>query len=221
MRQYDKNHNGKLEKDEWTDRWGDFKEADRNRDGVVKPDELSHRLAEYSRSRSSQYRSMSGRSYGSRSSDSGSSGSSRSGSGSDDSGDRKSYRFRTPTERLPEGLPDWFASKDANADGQVAMVEFESPGYWTATAAAQFARHDLNNDGFITAGECLRALELPEIESQVAKTEVRGPGLLSRVIQKPQPPEEDRRPPSSSGAVTRTVSVEKKDSGELWSGWDD
>ena len=155
MRQSDRNRNGRLEPNEWNDRWGSFRDADRNHDGVVKPDEMARRLGEYSRGRMGMDRSRSDRS-----SRSDSSGSNRSTpTSSDDSDKRKSYRFRTPTERLPEGLPPWFAAKDANADGQVAMAEWESPGYWTAAVAAEFSRFDLNNDGIITPGEWLATLE--------------------------------------------------------------
>ena len=161
MRQADRNHNQRLERDEWNERWGDFREADRNRDGVVKADELARRLGEFSRGGFGRDR---GRSEGS-------SGSGRSGSGSNNSERPKSYRFRTPTEQLPEGLPDWFARKDTNADGQVAMAEFESPGYWTAAVVARFAGYDRNNDGMITPGECLEALSQPEKGSEIAKAE--------------------------------------------------
>ncbi|NQT37484.1 MAG: hypothetical protein HQ581_08350 [Planctomycetes bacterium] len=73
-------------------------------------------------------------------------------------GQRKSYRFRSPTERLPDGLPNWFAQKDADSDGQVAMAEYASS--WTDAKALEFTRVDLNNDGLITPKECLRAEEL-------------------------------------------------------------
>jgi hypothetical protein len=66
----------------------------------------------------------------------------------------KPYRILSPTERLPEGLPDWFARKDADADGQVSMAEYSSS--WTPDKAKEFAHYDLNGDGFITPQECLQ-----------------------------------------------------------------
>ena len=66
----------------------------------------------------------------------------------------KSYRFKSPVERLPSGLPGWFQSRDANHDGQVAMSEYSHA--WTDRTAEEFVRLDLNNDGFITPQECLR-----------------------------------------------------------------
>jgi hypothetical protein len=67
---------------------------------------------------------------------------------------RASYRFKSPVERLPAGLPSWFASRDTNQDGQVAMSEYSRT--WTDRTAEEFLRQDLNNDGFITPAESLR-----------------------------------------------------------------
>ena len=71
--------------------------------------------------------------------------------------DRKSYRELTPIERLPKGLPEWFARNDANADGQVAMAEYSAS--WSNSTAKEFAQFDINNDGMITAKECLEATD--------------------------------------------------------------
>jgi hypothetical protein len=68
---------------------------------------------------------------------------------------RKAVRFLRPEERLPKGLPDWFRTKDTNGDGQISMAEFATE--WTPATEAEFARLDLNGDGFITPDECLRA----------------------------------------------------------------
>ena len=72
--------------------------------------------------------------------------------------ERKSYRFLSPTERLPKGLPDWFLRNDANADGQVMMVEYAAT--WTETAAAEFSKYDVDGDGFISPEECLAVEQL-------------------------------------------------------------
>jgi len=226
MRQADKNHNQRLEKDEWNERWGDFKQADRNHDGVVKADELARRLGDFSRGGFGQNRAGSD----------GSSGSGRSGSGSDNSERPKSYRFRTPTEQLPEGLPDWFARKDTNADGQVAMAEFESPGFWTAAAVSQFTGYDLNNDGMITPGECLEALKQPEKGSEIAKAEVSGQvaqaaggnpgsgqrsnrgGIFSRV-RRPESPGAGRGQPAPPKRESTSGAPAGSDGGGVWDGF--
>ncbi|MDA1051832.1 MAG: hypothetical protein O3C40_15305 [Planctomycetota bacterium] len=69
---------------------------------------------------------------------------------------RKSYRVKTVTERLPKGLPDWFARSDANADGQVAMAEFSTS--WSDSVLKEFGQFDLNHDGIITPSEALSAV---------------------------------------------------------------
>ncbi|MBI2481311.1 MAG: hypothetical protein HYV60_22515 [Planctomycetia bacterium] len=69
---------------------------------------------------------------------------------------RKSYRVKTVTERLPKGLPDWFARSDANADGQVAMAEFATA--WSDSVLSEFRQFDQNRDGMITASEALNAV---------------------------------------------------------------
>lgn len=65
------------------------------------------------------------------------------------------FRPMTPLERLPKGLPSWFARNDANGDGQVAMAEFSTT--WSETQLAEFAKYDLNGDGYITPSEALQA----------------------------------------------------------------
>lgn len=52
--------------------------------------------------------------------------------------------------RYPDGLPDWFQTRDANHDGQVALYE------WERSRIAEFKQWDLNGDGFLEAQEVLR-----------------------------------------------------------------
>lgn len=69
---------------------------------------------------------------------------------------RKSYKVKTVTERLPKGLPDWFARSDANADGQIAMAEFSTS--WSDSVLKDFGQFDMNKDGIITPSEALSAV---------------------------------------------------------------
>ncbi|MDZ4821210.1 MAG: hypothetical protein SGJ20_19795, partial [Planctomycetota bacterium] len=62
-------------------------------------------------------------------------------------------RFMTPTERLPEGLPSWFALKDLDADGQISMGEYSKT--WSEAKLREYTEIDSNNDGVITPAECL------------------------------------------------------------------
>jgi len=49
IRQYDKNKNGVLDKDEWSQMPQPWRDADRNKDGKITVDELAARLAEFNR----------------------------------------------------------------------------------------------------------------------------------------------------------------------------
>ncbi len=146
MKQYDKNKDGVLQKDEWSQMRGNYKEGDKNGDDVLTLDEITAKLSSYSRGSSSpKTPSSAAASSPSRSYSPGS----RTTSGKD------VYRFKSPTERLPRGLPDWFARSDTNGDGQVAMSEYSAT--WSDGKAEEFLRYDLNGDGFATPEECLAA----------------------------------------------------------------
>lgn len=139
LRQYDSNGDGRLQKEEWSRMAGDPQASDRNGDGIITREELIERLSSYSRSRPGS---------------SSSSGPSRTTSSlASAESDKRSYRFLSPTERLPEGLPTWFTRNDTNGDGQITMAEYTTT--WTDEKAAEFARYDLNGDGIITPKECL------------------------------------------------------------------
>lgn len=148
LRQYDKNGNGQLEREEWSQMSSSVRDADRNGDGIVTLDELTLKLADFGSRRGN------GSSSSTASTTSGSSGGGSSTSAAS-TPPRPSYRFLTAIERLPPGLPDWFARKDANEDGQVSMAEFSTQ--WTEKEVREFSQLDLNNDGLITPEECLKA----------------------------------------------------------------
>ena len=164
---YDRNRNGVFEKDEWSSFRTDPSSADKNRDGKITRDEISAYLQERylggSRGdgrdggrdgRSSWY----GRRDGGDDNQSERSGS----SGGSGLADRQSYRIPTATERLPEGLPDWYARSDANGDGQVMMSEYAAS--WSQMVANDFRQFDLNNDGVITPNECLEAVDAGAVQ---------------------------------------------------------
>jgi Ca2+-binding EF-hand superfamily protein len=163
---YDRNRNGVFEKDEWGNFRSDPSAADTNRDGKITRDEMSKWLASRfqgfggDRGRGGDDRGRGGdereggRSYFSSRGDSRDDSSRR--EDADDDG-RKTYRFLAAAERLQEGLPDWFARNDADADGQVAMAEFSAS--WSAAVVNDFANFDTNRDGYITQDECLTAVE--------------------------------------------------------------
>lgn len=150
LREHDKNKDGMLQRDEWKDMKTEHQGADANSDGVITLGELTNRVSAYSSGGASSSPSSSGSSgYGGRSYKTSSD---KTASATDT---KKSYRFLTPTERLPKGMPDWFIKNDADGDGQIMMVEYSSN--WTESTAAEFAKLDLDGDGIITPEECLAA----------------------------------------------------------------
>jgi len=154
---YDTNRNGVLETEEIKrGRWGDDPmQDDKNRDGTLSREELCARVA---RRWHWGDKTAQGNSTGHRPDRRDSSGwRDRSKDSPSESSPVKSFRLLTPTERLPEGLPDWFARKDLDGDGQVAMSEFSSE--WSDDNVAEFRRFDLDDDGIITPEEALRSEE--------------------------------------------------------------
>ena len=145
---FDHNRNGVLEKDEWKNIPGEPWKLDRNRDGKLDKQEI---IARFSPGW-----------------DGGVSGDSEDDSRRSYDPNRKSWRFLSAAERLPEGLPDWFAERDGNADGQVTMAEYSS--YWSDGKAREYLKFDLNDDGVITPRECLDAMSQPDFESPVVST---------------------------------------------------
>ncbi|MFH1268207.1 MAG: hypothetical protein ABIK89_21010 [Planctomycetota bacterium] len=191
FRRFDRNRSGVLEKDEWQE-VRNAEAADANHDGKITPEELANQLAQYGRGRSGE----SGRGAPESNGSSGSSGTSTSKTASSD--DRKSYRFRSPTERLPEGLPDWFARNDANGDGQVAMAEYAAS--WSDSKVREFDRYDLNRDGLITPRECLDA------ESDKVELADAGPAAPSGGPEGGSMPGPARGPSGSSASGTPRAS---------------
>lgn len=147
MRRYDRNRDGYLTKEEVSRFSGNPMDFDRNRDGKLSVNELSVR---YARRRDAEEEAR-----------------------RDDRRDREresesivevpdvfngrqSYRANAG-RKLPEGLPGFFADKDANGDGQLTMAEFSDD--WNDDVIASFFSSDFNRDGIITADEALRAVE--------------------------------------------------------------
>ncbi len=169
MSRYDRNKNGVLEKEEWSSFRTDPSAADTNHDSKITKEELAKWMADRMSGRSSRggdgrSRWFSSRNGDSRSSSGGRSSSSRSQkksssskSSSATSNGPRAIRLRTATELLPEGMPEWFAQRDANADGQIMMSEFATS--WSNGIVKDFTQFDLNRDGIITAKECLQATE--------------------------------------------------------------
>jgi Ca2+-binding EF-hand superfamily protein len=155
FQRYDTNKSGSLEKDEWKNFRTDPSAADTNKSGRISKEELSKWMS----NRFSQARG--GESGNARGGSSGRDGSRSAGSSGAGSG---SYRFLMPQERLPEGLPEWYRSRDKDLDGQIRMSEF-STSQWTEQTLSDYYKFDLNRDGVISPAECLAAVEKGAVSS--------------------------------------------------------
>ncbi len=149
MRRYDRNKDGVLSGDELSSRFsGNPMDFDRNRDGKLSQSELAVR---YARRREGEESAKNDRRDDrNRGKDPGPQ------EPPDVFNGRKSYRVDV-ARKLPEGMPGFFADKDANGDGQVTMAEYSSE--WNEEVIAEYFRSDLNGDGTITSAEAMRAVE--------------------------------------------------------------
>ena len=161
---YDRNGNGVLEKDEWAGLGSDPAGYDTNHDGKITREEFAAVMAARfggGRGRGGEGEGDRGRWYTRREGEESppGAGGEQNASPAAASTAKKSYRVRTATERLAklEGLPEWFARTDANGDGQIQMSEYSTS--WSDQVVADFSQFDLNKDGIVTPGECVKAAE--------------------------------------------------------------
>ncbi len=177
MKRYDKNGDGILDKSEWSQMGGDPEKYDRNHDGKITLDEMVEGLKNWNRPDSSNSTAKPADAAASSSNGSAHPATNASGPASDSagggatgagpSGRRGGFgggrsnssansgpHYRSPKERLPDGLPEWFSSADADGDGQVSLHEFAPQ--LTEEKIAEFNKYDLNGDGFITPDEVLK-----------------------------------------------------------------
>ncbi len=154
---YDGNGSGSLEQDEWNRIGVGWDEADADGNGVLSLDELSDRFTAYERppSGSGDDLALPGSPGNAPEDRHLSAHGPRHQTQSAFSRRRKSYRRRTPHERLPAGIPGWYVQMDADRDGQIMMVEYAKA--WNDERLAEFNRYDFNRDGIITPRECLKA----------------------------------------------------------------
>ncbi len=148
IQKYDKNGDGKLDRDEWPNggKLGTFDEANRSGGNFIVADELIVHLTDYYHRQLFPPEVI-------------------------ESGDfakvlRRSNRFLMPKERLTTDIPDWFRQRDRDGDAQVTMAEFAND--WTWQTAHDFDHFDLNHDGVITTAECLKMVKQAALASQAA-----------------------------------------------------
>ena len=156
LRRYDRNENGKLEREEWSEMRERYAAADANKDSTITVDELAGHLA-------NARREGGGFGWGPRPEgpNEGSDGRTARGRDGEPSNDeqKKSYRFLSPAERIEAILSgrdrEWFLERDRDGDGQIAMSEFSDA--WTAEKIDEFAGLDANTDGVVTPHEYLQS----------------------------------------------------------------
>lgn len=178
LRRYDLNRDGRLDASEWRKMHGNPQTADGDKDRTITLGELTDHILQFGRHRrltlglpsfdpegSSQ---VEGDQDTSRSAspdngvglekagkvDGGPSGDEPSKPLAARSGQPNST-FYVPRSRLPAGLPEWFLRRDADGDGQLSLAEYAPKP--SQADLDEFARYDLNGDGFITPKEYLRA----------------------------------------------------------------
>jgi Ca2+-binding EF-hand superfamily protein len=145
MKQYDKNGNGQLEKEEWSEMKPEYRAADKNHNDVITLEELTDFLAADSGSGPRQSSSVAVATSAGASNAVGV------------NAGKSKFRLPTPTERLPKDIPGWFITADTSGDGVVSMLEFIKVKGDTEAAAKEFAQYDLNNDGVVTPQEAVKA----------------------------------------------------------------
>ena len=94
--------------------------------------------------------------------------------------------------KLPPGLPDWFAELDTDRDGQVGLYEWRRAG----RPIAEFRKMDLDGDGLLTPEEYLRYVRLAQSEQpRPVATEASAPDPAA----KPPKPGKKGSPPAGAG----------------------
>ena len=135
MKQFDKNNNGQLEKEEWS-AMNDGEKYDLNKDGIVSLDEMIQYLSRPLGGDDSVAPSPAP----------------KAASASRTTGGRPG-RFRSLAERYPD-LSAKFFQLDRDGDGQIEMWEYSTN--WTEQTVREFQKYDLNGDGIITPEEWLK-----------------------------------------------------------------
>lgn len=156
---HDSNKDGQLDQSEMSDRLREnYKEHDKNGDGKISREEAAGYLQGWVDRRSRDGNNS---------------------SSSNSPGINALIIQAVPQDRplvyrpgsLPKGLPDWFASCDSeDNDGQIGLYEWRKSG----KSLEEFNRWDLNQDGFLTPDEVLRAQSLVSNDSRSSSPDSMG-----------------------------------------------
>ncbi|NQT17191.1 MAG: hypothetical protein HQ582_30840 [Planctomycetes bacterium] len=231
---YDRNGDGRLDQDEWSQMQGNPRLADSDRDGLLTAAELAERVARYGRPRKIRltvdlaegdvalrsFLSPANTRANQKGSDrskqppsqagvaAGKNGTTGLKSAKNNSSQKKRFASRT---RLPRTLPSWFRLRDADGDAQITMAEFASEA--NQTQFDEFARYDHNGDGVITAEECERG---PKRTGKSAPKPVVQPAAEQAVkeppeavLDEPDPEEGEEESAAEKAAALKAKRLEK------------
>jgi Ca2+-binding EF-hand superfamily protein len=163
MRRFDRNSDGAIDESEYKEsKWGEpLSQWDRNKDSKLTREEVASRYARRRELRDTKGQGQEGDKRGGNDGNRG---------GQNNQAEEKkgstrpfekqaSYRITDSTGAAPRpaGVPEWFIRDDTNGDNQVSMNEFARK--WDAATLEDFYKFDTNQDGYITAKECLAGVK--------------------------------------------------------------
>lgn len=161
IEKYDLNRDGRLQQTEWKELHGQPELIDRDANNEITPSELTQWIADYGQRKRIGVAMLPDNPskvqdelppVSSALATTGDSSATAEGATTQER--RRDLKFFVPGKRLPQGLPDWFVSKDLDGDGQLTAGEFSPTSL--AGELAEFANLDANRDGILTAQECVR-----------------------------------------------------------------
>jgi Ca2+-binding EF-hand superfamily protein len=181
LRQYDLNHDGVLQAEEWSKMHGEPQAIDKNGDKLITLEELTDYIAQYGQQRRVSLAmpvigwtpepAASGKTTADAAAEEGAvagepaepkAPAAAVPDANRPSGPKppKETTFYVRPSRIPAGLPDWFTARDLDGDGQLSLSEFAP--HPTQADLEDFARYDKNGDGYVTAREYLSVVSPPK-----------------------------------------------------------
>lgn len=163
MRRFDRNTDGAVDQNEYKEaKWPEpLSQWDRNKDGKLTREEVASRYARRRELRDTKGQGQEGDKKGGNDGNRGG----QTTQAEEKKGSTRpfekqaSYRITDSTGAAPRpaGVPEWFIRDDTNGDNQVSMNEFARK--WDAATLEDFYKFDTNQDGYITAKECLAGVK--------------------------------------------------------------
>lgn len=93
--------------------------------------------------------------------------------------------FYVPAKHLPNGLPNWFFTRDSNGDGQLSFSEFAVEG--TQNRMREFKKFDTNHDGILSPRDLVKTIPKKPVAKKATKSGVAKPGAKKPTTPEPVP----------------------------------